>query len=229
VADEADEVVVASPDLAYLFPGRMPVHVPNGAEAGDVAERAVPAPRRRTAVYVGTLSERFDVPTVAEVLAALPEWSLDIYGPCRYAGLGDRPSAELQDLLAGAAGRARYHGPIPRSAVAAAIDSADVTLVPNVSRLSVGQSSMKVFDSAARGRPAVVAHGVTSDGDGLPPSTVVAATTDEWVAGILGSLEEPACLAQERIDWARANTWEHRWPTWSRAVFGAVPVGGSRR
>jgi hypothetical protein len=113
--------------------------------------------------------------------------------------------------------------------VASAIDAADVTLVPNVPHLSVGPSSMKMFDSAARGRPAVVAHGVTSDGDGLPPSTVVAATTDEWVTGILGCVEEPAGLAQERIDWARANTWEHRWPAWSRAVFGAMPGSGPHR
>ena len=229
VADEADEVIVASPDLAHLFPGRQPVHVPNGAEVGDVAERPTPRPDRRTAVYVGTMSERFDVPTVAQVLRELPDWSLDIYGPCRYSGLGDQPSGELQTFLASFAGRARFHGPIPRSAVASAIDAADVTLVPNVPHLSVGQSSMKMFDSAARGRPAVVAHGVTSDGDGLPPSTVVAATTDEWVTGILGCVEEPAGLAQERIDWARANTWEHRWPAWSRAVFGAMPGSGPHR
>ena len=229
VAEEADEIVVASKDLAYLFPGRAPVHVPNGADSADVAERATPRPRTRTAVYVGTLSERFDVPTVAQVLRQLPDWSLDVYGPCRYAGIGDQPSAELRAFLDDFAGRARFHGPIPRTAVAAAIDAADVVLVPNVSHLSVGQSSMKMFDSAARGRPAVVAHGVTSDGDGLPPATVVADTAEEWVAGILGCLDEPACLAQERIDWARANTWEHRWPAWSQAVFGAEPAGGGPR
>jgi len=228
VADEADEIIVASPDLAYLFPGRAPVHVPNGAEEGDVVERAAPRPHRRAAVYVGTLSERFDVTTVARVMHQLPDWSLDIYGPCRYAGRGDQPSDELRAFLDTFAARVRFHGPVPRGAVGAAIDAADVTLVPNVPHLSVGQSSMKLFDSAARGRPAVVADGVTSDGDGLPPSTVVATTTDEWVTGMLSSLDEPACRAQERIDWARANTWEHRWPAWSRAALGAAAGGGTR-
>ena len=222
VADEADEVIVASSDLGYLFPGRTVVHVPNGADASDVAHTPAPQPLRRSAVYVGTLSERFDAATVAGVVGALPEWTLDIFGPCRYAGLGDRPSKELESLVVESHGRVRLRGPVPRSEVATTIDNADVVLVPNVAHLSVGQSSMKLFDSAARGRPTVVASGVTSNGADLPPATVVATTLDDWISGILRSLDEPAGLAEERIAWARANTWQHRWPAWSGAVFGGM-------
>ena len=145
----------------------------------------------------------------------LPGWTLDLYGPCHYAGTGDRPAPSSR-LLASLGNRLRWHGAIPRSAVAAAIDGADVAIVPNRPELSDGQSSMKLFDVAARGRPAVVSAGVTCAGPERPPGTYVAEAPGEWAPAILAAADESGRLATERINWAWSNTWEQRWPAGRR-------------
>lgn len=92
ISAEADEVILASSDLAPLFPGRPLTIVPNGVEASGIASVARQQPNRRRLAYVGTLSERFDASIVADVLRAIPDWTLELYGSCHYAGRGDRPS-----------------------------------------------------------------------------------------------------------------------------------------
>jgi glycosyltransferase involved in cell wall biosynthesis len=92
IADEADEIVVVNPVLADLFPGRTPVVVPNGTD-----EALLTAPRTaeridRHAVYVGSISERFDVDLVRAVLAALPDWTLTVHGSWS-SRCGRRPPA----------------------------------------------------------------------------------------------------------------------------------------
>ncbi len=226
ITAEADEVILASSDLVPLFAGRQVKVVPNGADAGGLADTVRPRPDRRCLGYVGTLSERFDVAIVRAVLRALPEWSLDIYGPASYAGMGDLPAPELMDLLDTLGDRVRWHGTIPRAAVPEAIDGADVMIVPIRPDMAEGQSSMKLFDIAARGRPAVVSRGVSVSGGEVPPGTYVSDSPDDWVAGITSSAAEPEELAAARVDWARSNTWEHRWPEWAQSVFGEQPVVG---
>jgi glycosyltransferase involved in cell wall biosynthesis len=190
----------------------------------------MPRPNRRCLAYIGTLSERFDVSIVTDVLRALPEWRLDVYGPCRYAGRGDRPAPELVGMLGAFADRVRWHGTIPRRAVPGAIDGADVIVVPIRADMAEGQSSMKLYDIAARGRPPVVARGVSSSGGEVPPGTHIADTLDEWIGGITASAVEPDDRAEARLAWARSNTWEHRWPGWASGVFGdalVAPGAGS--
>jgi glycosyltransferase involved in cell wall biosynthesis len=227
IAAEADEVIVASPDLAHLFAGRDVTTVPNGADAASVAERVQSRPHHRSLVYVGTLSERFDVPLVARLLEDLPQWSLHLYGPCRYAGMDDRPAAELVGLLESRADRVHWHGTIPRSDVATAIDRADVVVVPNRPSMSEGQSSMKLYDGAARGRPVVVSPGVSSGATEPPPGTYIARGSDEWAAAVLAADGESSEVALARVAWARSNTWEQRWTAWAAGVFGPSPLVGA--
>lgn len=224
IADEADAIVVAASELAELFAGREVAVIPNGADASEIAPVASPPPRKRRMAYVGTLSERFDAEVMATVLAALPEWTFDIYGPCHYAGYGDAPAPEFNHLLDSMPDRIHWHGPIPRGRVSSAIDDADVVVVPNRPGLSVGQSSMKLFDVAARGRAAVVAEGVSVSGGSLPPGTAVATTVTEWVDAVRSVDHEVASLAQARLAWARAHTWDRRWPEWEAAVTGGTAV-----
>jgi hypothetical protein len=229
IAGEADEVIVASPDLVHLFSGRACSLVPNGADADGVAGHAAPRPERRSLVYVGTLSERFDEGLVSAVLRAMPQWTLELYGPCHYAGSGDRPDRELAALLHEFGGRTRWHGPIPRSRVADVIDAADVVVVPNRPELSRGQSSMKLYDAAGRGRPVVASPGVLCGEGERPPGTYVAEGPEEWVSAVEAAAVEEGTLAVDRIAWARSNTWEERWPAWAVGVFGnplLTAVGG---
>jgi glycosyltransferase involved in cell wall biosynthesis len=221
IAAQADEIVVASSVLSELFEGRSVTVIPNGTEASDIATDPRPPPGQRHLAYVGTITERFDSKTVAEILSSLPEWSLDLYGSFRYEARGDRPSVEFGQLLQRFAGQLHWHGQIPRDATTAAIDGADVIIVPHRSEIAFGQSSMKLYDSAARGRPAVVSEGVSVSGDELPPLTYVAKSKEDWLEAIVAAASENHEAAEDRIVWARSNTWDHRWPAWERSVFGA--------
>jgi hypothetical protein len=227
IADEADQVVVVAPELVRLFPGREVSVVANGADPSSVAAAVPERPGRRSVVYVGTLSERFDVAVVERMVRDLPDWTLDLFGSCHYAGSGDRPGPELAGLLDRLGPRVRWHGAIDRAEVAGAIDRADVVVIPNRADLSDGQSSMKLFDSAARGRPAVVSPGVNGGIGQRPPGTYEAGRPDEWAPAVLVAAAEPDELAGARIAWARANTWDQRWPAWSTQVFGTESTVGA--
>ncbi len=220
IAEEADQVILASSDLGYLFADRTVAVIPNAANAEDIVREVAERPHRCSLAYVGTLSERFDVEMVTELLIALPQWKLEIYGPCRYAGRVDRPAPEFEGLLNRFADRVHWHGTIPRASVAGAIDGADVLIVPTRTNMAEGQSSMKLFDIAARGRPVVVSRGVsTSDGE-VPPGTYLANSVETWVEGVKRASSENSGLESDRVAWARSNTWDQRWPGWASAVYG---------
>ena len=127
---QADEVVVASPKLAAAFAPRRVKLVRNAASRECLAAPASPQPAVGRAVYVGTLSERVDPALIEASLERIPGLSIDLYGPCAYAGHGAAPAPELASLLARHQGALTWHGVIDRDAVPAAIDAADVGLVP---------------------------------------------------------------------------------------------------
>lgn len=219
IGAEADEIVVVAPGLAELFPGRTVVVVTN-AVGGELLARAPTArPHERRLVYVGTLSERFDAPLMAGVMARLPDWTLDLYGPCNYAGRGDRPAAELTDLLDAGMGRVRWQGVVPRDRLGDALDSADVLLVPNRAQAR-GQDSMKLYDYAARGRPVAVTTATLDGAAQTPPHVLAADSADELAEAVVAAADEPEAHARERRRWAEGQTWSARWADWARAVFG---------
>jgi hypothetical protein len=219
IADEADEIVVVSSSLQELFPSRRVRVVPNGADDDLVAKEVMTRPNKNRLSYVGTLSKRFDAPLMETVLATLPDWTLDLYGPCQYPDCGDSPGAELCALLEAHPGRVTWHGPVDRRHVGCFLDVSDVLLIPNRPEQSTGQDSMKLYDYASRGRPVVMTP-IEVGESGLPPGTGVAASAREFVEAILASTEEDPSLAQKRQTWAKANTYERRWPSWATAVLG---------
>ncbi len=220
IGDEADEIVVVAPALAELFPGRSVVVVPNAVGDELLATQPTAPPGRRRVVYVGTLSERFDAPLMGAVMARLNDWSLDLYGPCTYAGSGDRPAPELTRLLASPSGRVRWHGIVARDRLADALDSADVLVVPNRDQAR-GQDSMKLYDYAARGRPMAVTTASLDGAARTPPHVLAADGARELADVILAAAEEPQGNAGERRRWAEQQTWSARWAAWSDALLGA--------
>ena len=221
IGDEADAVIVASPDLVHRFGDREVCVVPNGADSKSIRGVASERPGSHSVAYIGTFSERFNAEAVARLMSAKVECRLDLYGPCRYAGSGDRPVGDLLELLGAFPDRLRWHGAIAREDVPGAIDRADVVVVPHHTHQSAGQSSMKLFDSAARGRPAVISAGVSCVPGGTPPGTYVVEHADQWADAVTAAENEPAEEAASRIAWARENTWESRWPLWARSVLGS--------
>ncbi len=224
IAAEADEVIVANPGLGSLFEDRAVSLVPNGVPTAQVASRAVPQPGARRMIYIGTLSERFDLSLVERVLELLPDWTLDVYGPCRYAGLGERAPSELFDAQDRSGRRLRWHGLLEPSGIPEVVDGADVAVLPHRAEQGRGQSSMKLLQYAARGRP-IVSTDWDPDGSSGVPSVRVARSAEEFAravqeAAVCGDREAEGVLA-----WARRQTWQERWPAWWAAASGSASRG----
>ncbi len=188
---------------------------------------AVTEPERRTMVYVGTLTHRFNSALMRGVLEELADWRLEIIGACFYPKLGDRPDPELLDLLS-LGDRVRWHGPLERSAAIPWLDRATVAVVPNRPEFSLGQDSMKFYDYAARGRPIVSTNWFDADRLDHPPLLLSADTCSSFAAAVLEAAAQPSSAVAARRAWAGRNTWASRWPLWSAAVFGPGDIGEQR-
>lgn len=217
IADEADEIVIVNPDLKRHFPGRSPVLVRNGVLESMLAPVTIAAEAKRM-VYVGTLTYRFDAVLVADVMASLPDWHLDLVGGCLYPGLGSEPAPELKRLLDQYGRRVRWHGQLERSAILPLLDGAAVAIVPNRPEHALGQDSMKFYDYAARGREIVSTRWFDPTQIDHPPRVHIAETAEAFAEAIQAAAATTTSADQRR--WASANTWEQRWPDWSDAVFG---------
>jgi glycosyltransferase involved in cell wall biosynthesis len=220
IADEADEVVVVNQLLADLFPGRTPVVVPNGTDEALLTAPQTAQRLARHAVYVGSISERFDVDLVRAVLAALPDWTLTVHGqlvfPLRAQAARERFLALPQET----GGRFRYEGLLSRDRLPDVLDGAAVALIPDVASIALGQSSMKTYDYCARGVPIVATAGHLEHSSDTPPHTYVVAGADEMAAAMQAAADEPVSWAKERTGWAAERTWDRRTDAWLGATLG---------
>jgi hypothetical protein len=220
IGAEADAVIAVSGDLADEFGTDVAV-VPNGTAPELLDRPLVPRdPAAHKLVYAGTLSERFDATLAGDVLERMPEWSLDLYGPCQYAGRGSEPGPELRELLDRRAGRVTWHGAVGRDGLATAIDEASVAVVMHRASYGRGQDGMKLYDYAARGRPIVMTAGVPDPTAEAALGVRVAAAPDAFAAAVKDAAGEPEALADKRRAWAEQQRWQERWTQWERAALG---------
>ncbi len=217
IADGADAIIVASAALAAVF-DRPTVLVPNATSGRLLAAPVTEPPRRHRMVYVGTLSERFDARLMQEVLTRLPEWSLDLYGPCQYAGRGRRPDRALTGLLGVPGSRARWHGPVAAAELAGVLNGADVLVLPNDPAISGGQDSMKLYDYATRGRPMVSTPLPLVDGG--PPGLVQVDGPAAFVLAVQQAYAGGGGDGSASRSWAAGHSWSERIRPWLRAVRG---------
>jgi hypothetical protein len=220
IADEADDIVVASPALADIFPDRKVIVVRNATDDSALTLQATPPPKEQRLVAVGTLSERFDADLVGALLDRLPDWRLSLFGECKYAGRDGVPSVELQRLLDREDRRVAWHGVVDREKLPQTLDAADVLLIVHRPELSRGQDSMKLYDYAARGRPVVCTTGALPVAEARPPHLYVADTAHELATAVRAAADETGQEASDRIAWAAQNVWSSRWPEWWSAVTG---------
>jgi hypothetical protein len=241
IALEADGISVASEGLTSLFPGREVALVRNGVSSEMLREPVRPLPDPPRAIYAGTLSDRFDVDLVQGTLERCPDWRLDLYGQCQYPRQGNRPDDGLRSLLYAFGDRTAWHGPVLRSVLARAIDSSRVCVLPHRRSVTAqGQGgriprgrgmdppawrgdAMKLYDYAARGRPAVSTRWEDNLLEVGPPHLYVTDTVAEFCEAVTATGEEPAHYAAERRAWAEEHAWERRWPQWRAILRGTGP------
>jgi glycosyltransferase involved in cell wall biosynthesis len=223
IAREADAVLVASEELRDAFPGGAVTVVANGVDRALTAAPARPPAAPPRLVYAGTLSERVDASLLGDVLERLAGWELGLYGECQYAERGRRPGAELEALLRRHGARVRLHGAIERSGLAEVLDRASVLVAPYRVGLTAGQSSMKLFDYAARGRPIVATPGALGPAALTAPAGVrEAAGAEAFAEAVLAaaSHDGQAAAASARASWLETHAWDARWEQWRRIAFG---------
>jgi glycosyltransferase involved in cell wall biosynthesis len=225
IGAQADIVVAVSAEMEARF-GRHIKVVPNGADADLLAQPTATVARHgRRMVYVGTLSERFDVALADQVLEQMPGWTLDLYGQCQYAGHGDRPDSALEAFLECRRDRVRWHGAVRRADLVPAIDEATVAVVLHRRELMRGQDSMKLYDYASRARP-IVSTAPLGPPDDQPPGGVrIAGEAHAFVRAVLEAADTPVGELSELRRWAERSGWPARWADWCRAVFGSDRVG----
>jgi glycosyltransferase involved in cell wall biosynthesis len=219
ISREADAIVVVNPALRARFPDRKPVVVRNGVDLKVIGGPAGTDFRQEnTMIYVGTLTPRFDARLMHEVLAALPDWRLELIGQAMYPQCGDRPSGELQRLL-DLTSQVSWRGPRSRSESIACMDQATVAIAPNRPEHSLGQDSMKFYDYSARGMPIVSTRWFAADAE-IPPGLMVAESAVDFARCVCLAAICDEHGAQRRRDWAGEHTWTRRWGAWSNAVLG---------
>jgi glycosyltransferase involved in cell wall biosynthesis len=224
IAGEADEIVVVNGVLADLFPGRTPVVVPNGTDEALLDAPRVVERRERSAVYVGSIAERFDVDLVEAVLAALPDWTITVYGQLVFPEHARAAAERFLALQAGSGGRFSYRGLLPRDRLPEVLDAATVALVPDVAGRALGQSSMKTYDYCARGVPVVATAGHLEHSSDVPPHTYLVSGPGEMAGAMQAVAEEPGAYATDRTAWAADRTWDRRTDQWLDAALGRRPA-----
>jgi len=222
IADEADAIVVVNPALAALFPGRRCGVVPNGTDETLLRAPRTTAPAPRSAVYVGSIAERFDVDLVRDVLRALPDWTLTVHGSMVFPPGSRRAAGRFLALQEETGGRFAYRGPLARGDLPAVLDAATVALVPDVADRALGQSSMKLFDYCSRGLPVIASTGHLEVSGDVPPHTYLTAGPAEMAAAMVAAAEEPEGWPRERIAWAAARTWDRRTDEFLAASLGTA-------
>lgn len=216
VADEADQIIVVAQELSEFFPNRRVHVIPNGVDRQLLTNSPTNLVGNSVMLYLGTLSERINFQLISDVLSALPSWSLDLVGPCAFRGLGDQPSQELRGLLNRFNGRVTLHGPVSRIEAQDFIDQSDVLIAPTFKEFAIGQSSMKTFDAAARGRHVLSTSGLSTGVEKAPP-LLFADTADEWVETLRTRAFESLTIAEIR-SWAEKQTWDLRFKDWISLV-----------
>jgi glycosyltransferase involved in cell wall biosynthesis len=219
IASHADEIIVVNPALASRFPGRSPTVIPNAVHREHVVSARTEV-TAKTMIYLGTLSERFDAPLMYDVLQALPDWQLVLVGACLYRQQGDSPAPELERLLA-IGDRVHWHGELPREEALALVDQAAVAVIPNRTLYSTGQDSMKLYDYAGRGKAIVTTAALRQGSHQQPGHVSFADDPMSFAEAVIETSRLPPSIAESQRAWALTNTWDSRWPAWSKAVFGA--------
>ena len=212
---EADLVVVSAALLEARARdrGAAPVLIRNACEYQHFA-RPVRVRRARPVIgYYGAIADWFDANLVADVASKRPDWDFVLVGST-YSGdverlsrlsnvtlTGEKPYAEIPEWLA------RF----------------DVAVIPfKRMPLTEATNPVKAYEMLAAGKPIVAVP--LPEVVALQPLVRIAADAAAFEREIAEALDEqdPSIISRRR-EFARQNTWDHRFDQFSRAVQRTFP------
>jgi teichuronic acid biosynthesis glycosyltransferase TuaH len=196
---------VSQPLLDRIAPTGPGAVVPNGIVSSEWQPpwathpwfESLPRPRL---LYVGALHERLNTDTVREVAESFPDASIVFVGPVINADV-----VKKLELLPNVS----IHPPMPHSAVAGLMHSADVCLMPHHrNALTESMSPLKVYEYCATGRPIVATD--------LPPVRNVHKNVHlvpegaSFAETIKRALAAGPTTEDDRQAFVESNSWRHR-------------------
>ena len=160
----------------------------------------LPATGRPIVGFVGALYEWIDWNLIRATAERMPEAEFVLIGPEDGRG---RP-----DLLS-ALPNVHLLGPRPYDRVPAYVQAFDVGWVPFV-QSDVGRAAnpVKIYEYLALGKPVVTTP--VADTEAFGGLVGVACTPDEMVEHLRAALHTPGTQAEQRLAFARENTWDAR-------------------
>ncbi|HET9197651.1 MAG TPA: glycosyltransferase [Solirubrobacterales bacterium] len=191
--------------LEAIQPSGQSAVVPNGVDpveweapgAPPTWFAELPGPRL---LYVGSLESRVDVGAIAAAAAAMPDASFALVGPLLEA-------AHFEPLRGLA--NVRFLPPASRAEVVALVAAADACLIPHVDTpLTRAMSPLKLYEYLAGGAP-VAALDLAPIRD-VSPRVLI---RDELTEAIGAALALGRASEEERLTFARANSWRERQET----------------
>jgi glycosyltransferase involved in cell wall biosynthesis len=228
VCRRVDLVVATAHSLEQRARGmgaRRVLFLPNACEperfrAGQESEphdmAGLPRPR---AVYAGAIDSWFDSALLAAVAVRMPDWQFILVGPRRtdLSGLERIPNVVLT-------------GPRPYDELPRYLGAADAGIVPfRLTPMTHAIHPIKIYEYCAAGLP-VVATPMTETGAMGAPLRL-AADAASFEAALRAGLEDGPAARAERLEFARCNTWDHRFATVREELLAldgpaAVPLAG---
>ena len=181
--------------------------LPNAVHPRFLSEEGFPCPPdladlpKPVIGYVGSVSHWIDMELIHDLAARQPRWTFAMVGPVSRSPVSNRPS------------NLHFLGEKSYDQMPAYMDHMDVCLIPFVvNELTNSVNPVKVYEYLARGKPVVA-----SDTRGMAPfrkDCYIASGPDEFLSRIEDALRERGTeqnrKTSQRIEKARANTWEHR-------------------
>ncbi|PHP67454.1 glycosyl transferase [Zhengella mangrovi] len=151
LADRADLILAASPEIAERFDPARTVHLPHGVDFGlfsGPASRNAALPEGKTAGFYGSLNGWIDLPAIADAARRLPGWTFVLIG---------RIEADLAPIEGLA--NIRLAPPVSHDSLPSWSQHWTVSLLPFVRNRQIDASNpLKLREYLAAGRPVAATY-----------------------------------------------------------------------
>jgi GT2 family glycosyltransferase len=150
--------------------------------------------------YYGAIADWFDTGLVGALAAARPKWNFTLIGSTLYADLEPLQGLPNVQLL----------GEMHYERLPAYLHAFDIAMIPfKATPLTQATNPVKLFEYLSAGKPVVATD--LQELRHYERYARLASKPEQWLAEIEGALQEDSpALIQERLDFARQNTWAQR-------------------